>query len=288
MPAGSRNAKPGAGRRRKPVGVAGTEVTPSPGGSINARRTPANRCECPRHWTNFPGTSRKTSGPPIGLILQDFPAHFPFRRKRPVRAWAILIPEQATMQLEFHQLDRRWEHLRVRQPHRQRHLMASLAESGQQTPIVVVLSPDHRDHYLVIDGYKRIAALRPQRELGVAALGAGRAAAGSDPAASTGRSAARRTGHEVSGAGGARQPGALRADGRRFRPAPLRHTASRATLCRLARRLARGPRAHPGRAGTVFENAAAAAGRQLDRGRTRSRTGPDGGANRKGTGSQPC
>jgi ParB family chromosome partitioning protein len=63
------------------------------------------------------------------------------------------------MQLEFHQLDRRWEHLRVRRPHRQRRLMASLAESGQQTPIVVVLSPDHRDHYLVIDGHKRIAAL---------------------------------------------------------------------------------------------------------------------------------
>jgi len=64
------------------------------------------------------------------------------------------------MQLEFHQLDRRWEHLRVRQPHRQRRLMASLAESGQQTPIVVVLSPDNRDHYLVIDGHKRIAALQ--------------------------------------------------------------------------------------------------------------------------------
>jgi len=63
------------------------------------------------------------------------------------------------MQLEFHQLDRRWEHLRVRRPHRQRRLMASLAESGQQTPIVVVLSPDHRDRYLVIDGHKRIAAL---------------------------------------------------------------------------------------------------------------------------------
>jgi ParB/RepB/Spo0J family partition protein len=38
--------------------------------------------------------------------------------------------------------------------------MASLAESGQQIPIVVVLSPDHRDRYLVIDGHKRIAALR--------------------------------------------------------------------------------------------------------------------------------
>jgi ParB family chromosome partitioning protein len=64
------------------------------------------------------------------------------------------------MQLEFHQLDRRWEHLRVRQPHLQRRLLASLAESGQQTPIVVVRSPEHRDRYLVIDGHKRIAALQ--------------------------------------------------------------------------------------------------------------------------------
>ena|SRR5258708_19103913 len=64
------------------------------------------------------------------------------------------------MQLEFHQLDRRWEHLRVRHPHRQRRLMASLAESGQQTPIVVVLSPEQQDRYLVIDGHKRIAALQ--------------------------------------------------------------------------------------------------------------------------------
>ena len=63
------------------------------------------------------------------------------------------------MQLEFHQLDRRWEHLRVREPHRQRRLLASLAESGQQTPIVVVVSQDNNQRYLVIDGYKRIAAL---------------------------------------------------------------------------------------------------------------------------------
>jgi len=63
------------------------------------------------------------------------------------------------MQLEFHQLERRWEHLRVRQPQRQRRLMASLAESGQQTPIVVVLCAERGEHYLVIDGHKRIAAL---------------------------------------------------------------------------------------------------------------------------------
>jgi ParB/RepB/Spo0J family partition protein len=63
------------------------------------------------------------------------------------------------MQLEFHQLDRRWEHLRARRPHRQRRLMASLAESGQQTPIVVVAAEGPPGRYLVIDGHKRIAAL---------------------------------------------------------------------------------------------------------------------------------
>lgn len=64
------------------------------------------------------------------------------------------------MQLEFHQLDLRWEHLRVREPHRGRHLLASLAESGQQTPIIVVMAKDDNGRYLVIDGFKRIAALR--------------------------------------------------------------------------------------------------------------------------------
>jgi len=63
------------------------------------------------------------------------------------------------MQQEFHQLERRWEHLRVRHPGRQRRLLASLAESGQQTPIVVVAAEGPADRYVVIDGYKRIAAL---------------------------------------------------------------------------------------------------------------------------------
>ena len=64
------------------------------------------------------------------------------------------------MQLEFHQLDQRWEPLRVRPPQRQRRLLASLAEAGQQTPIIVVAAPDDSVRYLVVDGHKRIAALR--------------------------------------------------------------------------------------------------------------------------------
>src|ERR1035441_9057489 len=38
--------------------------------------------------------------------------------------------------------------------------MASLAECGQQTPIIVVLCAENRERYLVIDGHKRIAALQ--------------------------------------------------------------------------------------------------------------------------------
>src|SRR5881409_2482716 len=63
------------------------------------------------------------------------------------------------MKLEFHQLNRRYEHLRVRRSDEQRRLMASLGTSGQQTPIVVVAVSGTPDGYLVIDGYKRIAAL---------------------------------------------------------------------------------------------------------------------------------
>jgi ParB family transcriptional regulator, chromosome partitioning protein len=64
------------------------------------------------------------------------------------------------MQLEFHQLERRWEHLRVRHPARQRRLLASLAEYGQQAPIVVVAAEEPAGRYIVVDGYKRIAALQ--------------------------------------------------------------------------------------------------------------------------------
>jgi ParB-like chromosome segregation protein Spo0J len=64
-----------------------------------------------------------------------------------------------TQALEFHQLDRRYEHLRVRNRKRQTRLLASLAESGQQTPVVVVAVAGQPDRYRVIDGFKRIAAL---------------------------------------------------------------------------------------------------------------------------------
>jgi ParB family transcriptional regulator, chromosome partitioning protein len=63
------------------------------------------------------------------------------------------------MDLEFHQLDLRYEELRVRRPDRERRLLSSLAERGQQVPIVVIALADEPNRFLVIDGYKRIRAL---------------------------------------------------------------------------------------------------------------------------------
>ena len=72
----------------------------------------------------------------------------------------LALHSACLMQLEFHQLDRAWEHLRVQHPGRQRRLLASFAESGQQVPIVVVAADGRADRYVVIDGYKRVTALQ--------------------------------------------------------------------------------------------------------------------------------
>jgi len=61
------------------------------------------------------------------------------------------------VELEFHQLDLRYERLRVRQPARERRLLASLADAGQQTPIVVVTTTAT---HVVVDGHKRVRCLR--------------------------------------------------------------------------------------------------------------------------------
>ena len=63
------------------------------------------------------------------------------------------------MQLEFHQLELRYERLRVVRPEAERRLLASLAEVGQQVPMVVV-KDSAADRYVVIDGYKRIGGVR--------------------------------------------------------------------------------------------------------------------------------
>ncbi|MEO8179333.1 MAG: hypothetical protein ABI895_10925 [Deltaproteobacteria bacterium] len=45
---------------------------------------------------------------------------------------------QPAMDLELHQLDRRYEALRTRSARRERRLLASVGEAGQQAPIIVV------------------------------------------------------------------------------------------------------------------------------------------------------
>lgn len=73
------------------------------------------------------------------------------------------------MELEFHQLALRYERLKVVRPEPERRLLASLAEVGQQVPIVVVKQAAD-EPFVVIDGYKRIRALR---RLGRDAVAAG-------------------------------------------------------------------------------------------------------------------
>ena len=63
------------------------------------------------------------------------------------------------MQLEFHQLELRYERLRIVRPEPERRLLVSLADVGQQVPIIVVPAAS-RDQHVVIDGYKRIRGLR--------------------------------------------------------------------------------------------------------------------------------
>jgi len=71
------------------------------------------------------------------------------------------------MELEFHQLDLRYARLRVEQPARERRLLASLADAGQQMPIIVVTTGAI---YVVVDGHKRVRCLRRLHRDTVAAV----------------------------------------------------------------------------------------------------------------------
>lgn len=61
------------------------------------------------------------------------------------------------MELELHQLELRYAAVRKRAPLAERALLGSLAEHGQQLPIVVV---SEAPRFIVIDGYKRVRALK--------------------------------------------------------------------------------------------------------------------------------
>lgn len=64
------------------------------------------------------------------------------------------------VEVDLHQLELRHEDLRIRHADRRRRLIASIAEVGQQVPVIVV-----REHerLVLIDGYVRVEALRQLR-----------------------------------------------------------------------------------------------------------------------------
>lgn len=62
------------------------------------------------------------------------------------------------MELEFLSIDLSYEHLRRRNPVLERQLLASLADQGQKVPVVVL--GQARGRYTLLDGYKRVRALR--------------------------------------------------------------------------------------------------------------------------------
>lgn len=61
------------------------------------------------------------------------------------------------MEVELHQLELRYEGLRKRQPRQEKALLGSLVEIGQQTPVIIVTIAGR---FVLIDGYKRVRALR--------------------------------------------------------------------------------------------------------------------------------
>ena len=66
------------------------------------------------------------------------------------------------MELEFHQLEKKYAALRIADAQRRARLVASLCAYGQQQPVLVVRGGNHEagiEHYVLIDGYARVAAL---------------------------------------------------------------------------------------------------------------------------------
>ncbi len=62
------------------------------------------------------------------------------------------------MDLELWQVDKKYERLRSPAPKRVAGLVLSLSEQSQQTPVLVVAGADEH-HFVLIDGYLRVAAL---------------------------------------------------------------------------------------------------------------------------------
>jgi len=66
------------------------------------------------------------------------------------------------MELELHQLDFRYESLRILNPKQERKLLASIGEAGQLVPISVLAGDDQDEvkSYVILDGFARVRVLR--------------------------------------------------------------------------------------------------------------------------------
>jgi ParB family transcriptional regulator, chromosome partitioning protein len=62
------------------------------------------------------------------------------------------------MLVDLHQLDRKYEGLKIRSRTNEAKLLASLESDGQQTPVVVVRGTNETSPFIVIDGFKRVRA----------------------------------------------------------------------------------------------------------------------------------
>jgi ParB family transcriptional regulator, chromosome partitioning protein len=63
------------------------------------------------------------------------------------------------MEIDLHLLDRKYEGLKVRNRKEETRLVATLADNGEVSPVVVVKSGETEGRYVVIDGYKRLRAV---------------------------------------------------------------------------------------------------------------------------------
>jgi ParB-like chromosome segregation protein Spo0J len=72
----------------------------------------------------------------------------------------VLLSAAPPMELELGQLDLRYESLRTRSALRERRVLASIAQVGQQMPIIVVCDGGAP---IVVDGYERVRTLRRLR-----------------------------------------------------------------------------------------------------------------------------
>lgn len=63
------------------------------------------------------------------------------------------------MELEYHQLDLKYERLRQRNRREEARLLGSLESDGQRVPLIVIPS-EESGRYVVVDGFRRLRALR--------------------------------------------------------------------------------------------------------------------------------